>query len=225
MGKRPATTVFCITRDPFASWKRTGRMLAEAKSYGLETLVCLDDRSSDLDRARITPLADQMVLWESDGYCEKAYRYVEEVRTPFFLIVSDDELPSEGLWRFAQDPPARARFGIPVIPVLGERYDRPMLGLQERLCATDGWRWVGGFEGHSEGAPQAYLSANTTGAVVWHYLLEAPLAERQEKAARYTGFSEGPSRAHTARVLYEERMSDLVPLPEQLRRFLPNLTN
>jgi hypothetical protein len=219
--------VFTITVDPFKSWKRTARMLGEAKAHGYRTLVCLDDRTSEEDRAKIATLADQLIDWESDGFCEKAYQFVAEVQTPNVLLISDDELPSPALWEFAKDPPHEARWGIPVIPLIRDRYDPKMIGFQERVFATKGWRWIGGYEGHSEGAIQAYLNPNP-GVIVWHYLLEAPLAERQEKAGRYAGFTGVAPTMHTdhaQRVLYEERIADLQPLPEQLRRFLPKSVN
>lgn len=219
--------MFTITHDPFRPHKRTARMLADAKSRGFLTMVCLDDRTSEEDRERIAPLADHLISWTSEGFCEKAYRYVGEVPTPFVLFVSDDEYPSEMLWSVAANPPAIARWGIPVIPVLGTRYDRKHMGLQERLSATKGWQWIGGFEGHSEGARQAILQPNP-GAIIWHYLLEAPREDREEKVRRYDLLSGESGRVHTSaaqRVLYEEREAEIIPLPEQLRRFLPNLTN
>lgn len=219
-----STTLFCITRSPFEPWKRTGRMLAEAKSHGYLTLVCLDDRSSDEDRERMRTLADKVIHWSSDGYCEKAYQFVGEVPTKFVMFVSDDELPSPALWMVGRKPPAEARWGIPVIPILGDRYDPKLIGHQERLSATKGWSWVGGFEGYSEGARQAIFDPNP-GIIVWHYILEAPRKEREEKAARYQSIAPSAHNSHARRVLYEERPQDIVPLPDQLRRFLPNAVN
>lgn len=214
------TTVFTITVDPFKKWKKTGRMLAEAKAQGFLTLVCLDDRTSAEDRTKIASLADRVIDWTSEGFCEKAYQYVGEVPTKNVLLISDDELPSPMLWTIAKDPPAEARWGIPVIPVVGQRYDRSRVGFQERLFATKGWQWVGGYEGHSEGAPMAIFQPNP-GAVVWHYLLEAPREEREEKAKRYASLAPG---GHRERLIYEEH-DDLVPLSDQLRAFLPPVHN
>ncbi len=220
------TTVFLITRDPFSPWKKAGRMLAEAKAHGFGTVVCLDDRTSDEDREKIKPLTDLLIPWTSEGFCEKAYQFVGEVPTKFVLFLADDELPSPNLWNVALDPPAECRWGLPVIPVLGDRYDRQRIGFQERLSFTKGWQWVGGFEGHSNGARMAILEPNP-GALIWHYLLEAPIAERMEKALRYQSLSQKAEDKAEAmkRLLYEDRESDLVPLTKTLKAFLPSPAN
>lgn len=188
----------------------------EARRRGFEVVVALDDRTSPQDMGRTRVLADQVIPWTSPGHCEPAYEYVQRCSEEFVLLISDDEEPSDLLWRLALEPPIRARFGVPVIPVVGKQMYRPDLGIQERLFYRPGWSWVGGFEGHSEGAKKFYLAKNP-GVIVWHYLLDAPRSEREAKAARYSGLAPGD---HRSRLIYEEHEDQLVPLPAHLLPFL-----
>jgi hypothetical protein len=213
-----SNSLFCITRDPFLPWKRAEKVWRQAKRKGYEVVVALDSRTSAQDTLRVRDVADKVVLWESPGYCEAALNLVRHCSGEFVLKIDDDEEPSPLLWRLGLEPPLRARYGIPVIPVLGRQMYQPDIGIQERLFYREGWSWVGGFEGHSEGARQIYLNKNP-GAVVWHYLLEAPREEREAKAARYNSISAGD---HRSRVIYEDHPELLTPIPEHLRRFLPN---
>ena len=147
--------------------------------------MALDDRTSKEDEARVRSLADKVFLWESQGYCELAYRFVQRCSSDFVLMVADDEEPSEMCWDFAQTPPFPARFGIPIIPIKGRKVWTYDVGVSDRLLHRRGWRWIGGFEGHSEGARMVTMSDNP-GVLIWHYLLDAPRDERVAKAARYT---------------------------------------
>lgn len=213
MTQRPRTALYQITHDPFLPHKRSERVLREARRRGFEVFVAVDDRTSPADITRLHGLADTVVPFTSPGHCEVAYEYVSQVKSEFVLLISDDEAPSENLWRFAADPPLVARYGIPVLPVLGGRVYSLDLGIQERLFATAGWRWVGGFEGTSEGARQVYMDKNP-GIVVWHYDLEAPRAEREAKAARYAALD--PASDHRKRLIWEEHPEAFKDLPPGL---------
>jgi hypothetical protein len=214
------TTFFTITLDPFKPWKRLADSLAGARRYGFETVVAMDDRCADEDAERLRSMADLVVPFKSPGYCEAGYRIVQRVTRDFVLLISDDEEPSEPLWRFAANPPSPNRFGIPVIPVIDQQVYEPDVGIQERVFWADGWRWVGGFEGHSEGAPKVLLTQNP-GAVVWHFHLEAPREEREAKVQRYEALASGE---HRSRSIHEEHPEGLRPIPAQLRPYLPRRT-
>src|SRR5687768_7246797 len=144
----------------------------------------MDDRTSGEDWRRLLDLADTLIPFKSPGHCEVAYQYVQNVRSQYVLLISDDEAPSENLWRFAANPPMEARYGVPVLPVINGQVYGLDVGIQERVFAKKDWRWVGGFEGHSEGAKKIVLERNP-GIVVWHYDLYAPRKEREAKARRY----------------------------------------
>lgn len=211
------TSLFTITHRPFLPWKTTEHLWAEARARGFEVVVALDDRSmADFDRC--LQLADRVLTFTALGSCEAAYDLIPELGVESILLISDDEYPSAPLWDFAAAPPFKARFGIPVIPVLGDQMYRPDIGLQERVFSTEGWRWEGGFEGRSRGARKVVLERNP-GVLVWHYDLTAPRQEREAKARRYTRLD--PLTDHRTRLIYEERPEGLVPLPAHLRAFLP----
>ena len=207
------TALFQITRDPFKPWKTSDRVLREARRRGFEVVVAMDDRTSGEDWYRLLHLADTLIPFKSPGHCEVAYQHVSAVRSDFVLLISDDEAPSENLWTFAANPPHQARYGIPVLPVLDGRLYSLDVGIQERLFWKHGWKWVGGFEGTSEGAKQVYMDRNP-GIVVWHYDLEAPRKEREAKAARYARLD--PDTDHRKRLIWEEHPEAFKPLPDGL---------
>jgi hypothetical protein len=212
------TSLFQITRDPFLGWKHTERVLREARGRGLETVVAMDDRTSKPDHDRLASLADLVIPWTSPGHCEPAYEFVQRCSSEFVLMIADDEEPSPLLWEFSLKVPFTARFGFPVIPIVGDKMYRPDIGIQERLIPREGWRWTGGFEGKSESPyPQVGINPNP-GVIVWHYDLEAPREERESKARRYSTFSPGE---HRSRLIYEEHPDGLVPIPSHLRAHLP----
>ena len=140
-------------------------------------------------------------------------------------MVADDEEPSEMCWDFAQTPPFPARFGIPIIPIKGRKVWTYDVGVSDRLLHRRGWRWIGGFEGHSEGARMVTMSDNP-GVLIWHYLLDAPREERVAKAARYTIVSGRPEtdKDNLRRVLWEDNPRALRDLPPQLEKLLPKET-
>lgn len=187
--------------------------------------MALDDRTSKEDEARVRSLADKVFLWESQGFCELAYRFVQRCSSDFVLMVADDEEPSEMCWDFAQNPPFPARFGIPIIPIKDRKVWTYDVGVSDRLLHRRGWRWIGGFEGHSEGARMVTMSDNP-GVLIWHYLLDAPREERIAKAARYTIASGRPEtdKDNLRRVLWEDNPGALKDLPPQLARLLPKET-
>lgn len=174
----------------------------------------MDDRCSEQDQSELRYLSDLLIPFKSPGHCEVAYRYVPMASGDFIFLLADDERPSDLMWTLALKPPSPSRFGIPVMPVVQGKLYRPDVGFQERLFYKDGWKWVGGFEGHSESpAPKVILSKNP-GAVIWHHHLEAPREEREAKANRYTSLD--PNTDHRARVIWEEHPDDLVDIPQHL---------
>ena len=199
----------------------------------MEIVVALDDKTCDACTKGLADLPIHVVRFTSNGVSENGYRVIRYVKSDFALMLADDEIPSEPLWDFAQHPPQPARYGVPIVPILGDKMMTGHTGIQERLIWVDGWRWVGRevdgkhtlFEGHSEAdTPLIPLLVDTptgranTGMVIWHYLLEAPREEREAKAARYKRAD--PYGDHESRLFYEDR-DCLEPIPEDLKRLLP----
>ena len=179
------TAILSITRDPFRSWKTTERLLTEAKERGFPVHVVLDENSVDVprDRARLIALGAAVSTFRSRGFCESALESAE-IADPWTLWVSDDEMPSRGLWRFAASPPAKRVFRIQLVPVLpdGALY-RAQMDVQPRLFPTGSLhvredRFEGGLR---LDAPEYFAPQ----LVLWHYAAWAPRAEREAKVARY----------------------------------------
>lgn len=232
-----SSALFTITLDPFCKpWKKLRGVLAEAQRRGMEIVVALDDRTCVDCFRTFFELGIAVTTFRSHGMTENGYRVVQQVQSDFALMVADDEIPSTPLWDFAMRPTSPSRFGVVVIPVLGERLMSGHIGWQERLVWVDGWRFVPRvlengkrtmFEGTVRSdAPMIVLLDQTPegvlfnpGVMIWHYLLEAPREEREAKAARYAEFD--PYGNHKARLFYEDQPNVLIDLPENIRRYLP----
>lgn len=215
------------TLNPFAPWKHAERVWHEAKRRGFEVVVCVDDRTSAEDVRRIT--ADRVIPWKSDGHVEDAYPLVQECSEDFVLMIADDEEPSTLLWEFSQTPPFPARFGVPVIPVRGTKFWSIDCGIQERVVYRPGWKWIPRtlddgttttFEGRPDGAKQVTVERNP-GAVVWHFLLDAPREEREEKAKTYARIDHSTPEYHMNRLAWEEHPEYFKELPPHLAAMLP----
>lgn len=211
------TTLFCVTRDPFLPWKTAQRTWAEARKRGLRVFVALDDRTSVDDAVRVAALSDDMRRFS--GECaEDAFNLVSEVGDDWVLRIDDDEEPSDLCWRISLEPPFKARFGIPVIPIVGGKMWRPDVGIQERLFPREDWKWVGGFNGHSESTFKNVVIGSNPGVIIWHRLLDAPREDREAKARHYAELGPGD---HRARLIYEERPEELVEIPRHVAAHLP----
>lgn len=217
------------TRDPFLPWKHAQRVWVEARRRGFEVVVALDDRTSMADTHKVSEFADQVVRWTSDGHVEDAFVHIQMCSSDYVLLIADDEEPSDLLWDFAAEPPFPARYGVPVIPVKGTRFWSIDCGMQERLVYKKGYRWISRtlddgslttFEGRPDGAPQVTIERNP-GAVIWHYLLDAPREEREEKAARYARIDHSTVEYHLKRLAYEEHPEFFKELPPHLAAMLP----
>lgn len=213
------TTLFCISRDPFKEWKPAPYVWREAHRRGLSVFVALDDRTTVEDAVRTSAIADTVVKWTSKGNCEDAYRFVKDVKDDWIFLVSDDEEPSDLAWRLSLEPPFKARFGIPIMPVLDGKLWRRDIGIQERLFPREGWRWTGGFEGQSESPHRQVVIGQNPGVIIWHRYPEAPREEREEKAARYQQLA--PGSDHRARLIWEEHPDELVDMPAHVAAHLP----
>ena len=211
------TTLFTVTRDPFKPWKRASKVWREAHRRGFRVFVALDDRSAPEDIQLCGELADEVRTF-TGTCCEDAFGLVHELQDDWVLRIDDDEEPSDLCWRLALEPPFFARFGIPVIPILGDKMWRPDVGIQERLFPSVGWSWSGGFNGKSESPHKSVVIGTNPGVIIWHYLLEAPREEREEKAARYATLGPGD---HRSRLVYEDHPEDFVPLPSHVSAHLP----
>lgn len=215
------------THDPFLPWKHAERVWREAHRRGFEVVVCVDDRTVIGDAQRI--VADQVLFWHSAGHVEDAFPLIQSCSEDFVLLIADDEEPSALLWDFAQDPPFPARFGVPVIPVRGTKFWSIDCGVQERLVYRLGYRWIPRtledgttttFEGRPDGVKQVTLERNP-GAVIWHFLLDAPRSEREEKAHRYAAIDHSSVEYHMSRLAYEDHPEHFKELPLALAAMLP----
>ena len=214
------TALFMVTRDPFLPWKHTERVLREAERRGFETFVALDNRSSDEDFEHIRALANKVAPFKSEGSCESAFRLVQAIEEDFFFRVDDDEIPTAACWDFAANPPAQARWGIPVIPIVrpGSAYTVDV-GAHERLSYRPGWEWHGGLNGYSTGARQAILTTDWR-VLIWHMHLDSPRAVREEKVRRYSRLDGVSSieelEDHRRRSLFEDYPVYVEALPAHL---------
>jgi hypothetical protein len=220
------------TRDPFESWKHAQRVWAEAKRRGFEVVVALDDRTSMSDAHKVGEYADKVIRWKSDGHVEDSFGLIQECSQDFVLLIADDEEPSDLLWEFAASPPFPARFGVPVIPVRGTQFWSIDCGIQERVVYRHGYKWIPRtlddgstttFEGRPEGAKQVTVERNP-GAVIWHFLLDAPRSEREDKAARYARVDHSSVEYHMKRLDWESHPEYFKELPPNLAAMLPKET-
>lgn len=211
------TTLLTITRDPFKPWKHATRVWAEARRRGLRTYVALDNRTTVEDAGRVAELVDDVHIFAGEC-CEDAFSVVSRIGDDWVLRIDDDEEPSDLCWRLSLEPPFFACFGIPVIPILGDKMWRPDVGIQERLFPSVGWSWSGGFNGKSDSPHKSVVIGSNPGVIIWHYLLEAPRDEREEKAARYATLGPGD---HRSRLVYEDHPEDFVPIPAHVSAHLP----
>lgn len=227
------TAYFTIVYRPFLPWKHTERTLRIARERGFEIVVAWDDRNSRSDYERIRTLADTVVPFTSHGMTEYGYKVSRHIKSEFALILADDEEPADPLWDIAANPPSASRFGIPVIPVLGDRYMKGHIGMQERLSWMEDWELVprvrhDGIETMFEGrfqspAPMVEMLTDklpyNAGLLIWHYLLEAPRAEREAKAERYAKYDIFGD--HATRLFWEEQPESLIDIPVEMRQYLP----
>lgn len=196
----------------------------------MEIVLAMDDRTCAACAEELAQ-SGAVVAFRSGGIPERGYRALGQVRSDFALRVDDDEIPSRPLWDFAMRPPSPSRFGVLVVPILGDRMMSGHTGLMERLFWTEGWRYVPRtradgqrtlFEGHVESpaplVPLLLKDGATPGLFIAHYLLEAPREERERKAARYDSFD--PHRSHRDRLIYEDQPEAFVPIPEAMRRYM-----
>jgi hypothetical protein len=212
------TALFCVSRDPFQPWKTAERVWAEGRRRGLRVFVALDSRTSAEDAARVATMVDAVRPF-TGNCCEDAFGLIAELPEDWVLRIDDDEEPSDLCWRLALEPPFKARFGIPVIPILDGKMWRPDVGIQERLFPRERWTWRGGFNGRSDSPFRSVVIGTNPGVIIWHHSLAAPRDEREAKAARYATLGPGD---HRSRLIYEEHPDDLVPMPAHVAAQLPN---
>src|SRR2546425_2271529 len=125
-----------ITRDSLLPWKRTLRIMQEARKREFEIIVAIDTRTKDATRKTVFPYADQIIDYKNTGnFAEGVFNQAfSQAKTPMIFVVSDDEEPSTRLWDFAQNPPQEAVYGIKLVsPRPGKLWYKPGTELQCRL--------------------------------------------------------------------------------------------
>jgi len=180
-------SLIMATLNGLAPWKKTERILSTAKGLGMETVVAMDQRSTDHTAEVLANLIDTHVPFHNDKpYCEEILNdLIEAARSEWCFLVSDDEWPSDELWAFttkAQRKPQRI-YRPHLIATLpdGRRY-RPLDTRQPRVFLAGSIRWpTGGIDI----LPVRALPEEDIDPILWHYNLHAPRAFREAKAAAH----------------------------------------
>jgi hypothetical protein len=211
-----------LTRDPFCHpWKRTARVLAEARRRRFSITLAVDERSCAdcCERAK-----EYEPIWFTPphDYCEPVMdEMVHRSKEPMALLVSDDEEPSARLWLFAQQPPVRMSWTVRLItPTPNGRLYKPGMEVQLRLIHTPSWHWVGDIGGHDEHGGRVGASQ----LVLWHFATFAPREFRDRKFDGYragNALSETDWEIYARRHNYEDWPDQVVAMPKDLKAQYP----
>lgn len=188
MPLKPKVALVMATLNGLAPWKTTVRVLTEARERGMEVAVSVDHRSDDGTAEAVRPLADRFIDFHNDKpYCEETLdELIASVRAPWCFLVSDDEWPSEALWKFAADSHRkqsliyRPRMAAP-LPDWSGHY-APLFTRQPRIFPSDAIRFP---KGGIDILPVRALPESDIPPVLWHFNLWAPRAFREAKAAAH----------------------------------------
>jgi hypothetical protein len=154
----------------------------------METVVALDGRSAEGSYEALRAEAHRVFVFDTtDEWPEgQLNRVLDEATREWAFLVSDDEMPSEPLWKFATRVPDvrddrgrhylwRPRMLAP-IPGTG-RFYRPLDTHQPRYFPREAIRWPGNFDV----LPTSRLDEIDFELVLWHYTLFSPRAYRENK--------------------------------------------
>lgn len=224
LAERKAETTFSrsltmITRDPFCKpWKRTERVIAEAKRREWETIIALDIRSCDdccYKLGTLTP--SKIVVWKPtrDSCDEMIDSIVRQATGEMVLMLADDEEPSRSLWDF--QPPALANYAVKLVtPTPDGRVYALGTELQCRLVDPRTWKWVGGVAGFDDVGGKGVLADHL---VMWHFATFAPREVREAKLANYKTL--GADDHFGERHIYERRPDAIIPMTAKLKAEYP----
>ena len=181
-----------VTRDPLLPWKTSLRTLRKARDLGMEVVVGLDVRSSAPSLAAVSDVAHRVIVFDTqDEWPEGQLNAVLDAgNREWAFLVSDDEEPSEDLWRFAtrvpdlKDPDGqhylwRCRMLAP-LPDWSAHYQL-LDTYQPRYFPRESIRWPGGFDQ----MPVSRLTEIDVDLILWHYTLWSPREHREGKVRRH----------------------------------------
>lgn len=203
-------------------WKRTRRVLTEARRRRFEVAVAVDTRSARGHREAIAAVADIVLDYHApDDWCEAALDPLLELCTRSWVLwVSDDEEPGPALWRLAERPALRVAYRVRLVcPIDDERIYRLGTEAQVRLFPRDALRWPGRWD-EPPVISVPLIELPTT--VLWHYSVAAPREYREEKERRYVRMALARGRTWDGeRFLWEDHPEAIGPLIPELRAQLP----
>lgn len=220
------TSLVQITRDPFCRpWKRSRRVLEEARRRKLSITLAVDERSCADCRMQAEAFHPVWFTPPYDSCGPVIEEMVHRAREPMVLAVSDDEEPSQRLWAFAQRPPMRMNWTVRLItPTPDGRLYMRGTEIQIRLMYLPEWHWIGGISGYDEHGKNVGASQ----LVMWHFATFAP---REVREAKLRAYQEGAKQDSTTpesqghaewkdygeRHFWEDRPDMIVPMPADLK--------
>jgi hypothetical protein len=224
------TALVQITRDPFChDWKRTSRVLTEARRRNFSVILAVDQRSC-LECHKRAMEYDPIWFIPPYNSCGPVIEeIVHKASDPMVLLVSDDEEPSPKLWAFAQRPPIRMNWTVRMLtPIPDGRLYPPGEEIQIRLIHTPTWHWVGGISGYDDHGGNVGASQ----LVLWHFATFAPREFRESKLQNYqdgakqdfttpTELSQTDWATYGERHGWEDRPDMIVPMPDDLKAQYP----
>lgn len=207
-----------VSRAPLLPWKRTGRVIAEAKRRGFEVGLALDPRDSEGSDA-LQRSAD-IFQWHDpyeDAYVEPAIGDLADAMSSEVIIrIDDDEEPSRTLWDDLPTFGGGTAYTIPIIAELdGRLYVRGM-EKQVRIFPRGALHYAGGIDSEMivdcpiEERPLDFL---------WHYSLYAPRAWREAKRDDLVRM--GTPEHFATRFLWEDNLSYFEDMPPGMSEELP----
>lgn len=202
-------------------WKRTTRVLEEARRRGWQTVVAVDTKSTDGTKGVVAPLVDILLDYDSitPTPAEAIDSTVHAATTKWVLLVSDDEEPSPDLWKLCERPWTEACYGVQMLtPLPGHRVYEVGTEYQIRLIRRDLWRWVGDFAGDDEVKDNKRIQTNF---ILWHFATYAPRSFREEKMRRYKTLpTVGDWDEYAKRHYWEENPTAARPMtPREISQF------
>lgn len=215
------TGVAIVSRDPLRSWKRTERVMVEAKRRGLEVGLALDPRDSE-GSERLQSMAD-LFMWHEpydDAYVEPAIGELADAMASDVIIrVDDDEEPSQTLWEDLPTLGGGTAYTIPIICELNGRLYVRGMEKQVRIFPRGAFHFAGGID--SEMVVDSPLEERPL-SFLWHYSLYAPREWRESK--RRDLIALGVPAHFCTRFMWEENLSYFEDMPVGMEEELPLAT-
>ena len=193
----------------------------------MEVVVALDTRSAPGSLQAVRAVANRVIPFDNQTcWPEGAWNQVlDEAQRDWAFLVSDDEWPSEDLWKFAlKEPTLKDKRGRPYIwrprmlaPLPGwSVLYKPLDTYQPRYFPRESIRHPGGFDQ----MPVSHLAEIDFDMVLWHYTLWSPRSYREQKVREHEQAWNDHWAIHPwpfpgrASYLYEDHPNDVEPIGE-----------